>query len=99
MLNDGSGFKRINSLCKDAGIRFSHESDELGFKFKTYSSRSKFANNYDMINCAVSNYRSMANTGASLDAATLSFCDTLNEEALKATTEYEAEIGKKISTN
>ena len=73
--------------------------DELGFKFKTYSSRAKFANNYDMINCAVSNYRSMANTGASLDAATLSFCSTLNEETAKATTEYEAEIGKKISTN
>ena len=29
----GSGFKRINSLCKDAGIRFSYESNELGFKF------------------------------------------------------------------
>ncbi|MBQ6488864.1 MAG: putative DNA binding domain-containing protein [Solobacterium sp.] len=29
----GSGFKRISSLCKDAGIRFSYESDELGFKF------------------------------------------------------------------
>ena len=80
-------------------ITTSKAADELGFKFKTYSSRSKFAKNYDMINCAVSNYRSMANTGASLDAATLSFCDTLNEEALKATTEYEAEIGKKISTN
>ena len=73
--------------------------DDLGFKMKTYSYRKKLSNNYDMINCAVSNYRSMANTGASLDAATLSFCDTLNEEALKATTEYEAEIGKKISTN
>ncbi len=32
----GSGFKRINSLCKDAGIRFSYESDELGFKFTLY---------------------------------------------------------------
>ncbi len=27
----GSGFKRINSLCKDARIQFSYESDELGF--------------------------------------------------------------------
>jgi hypothetical protein len=52
-----------------------------------------------MINCAVSTYRKLANTGATLDAATLSFCDTLNEETTKATTEYEAEIGKKISTN
>ena len=32
----GSGFKRINSLCKDAGIHFSYESDELGFKFVIY---------------------------------------------------------------
>ena len=32
----GSGFKRINSLCKDAGIRFSYDSDELGFKFILY---------------------------------------------------------------
>ena len=32
----GSGFKRINSLCKDAGVRFSYESNELGFKFILY---------------------------------------------------------------
>ena len=86
-------------MYQGTDITTSKAADELGFKFKTYSSRKKFANNYDMINCAVNNYRSMANTGASLAAATLSFCDTLNEEALKATTEYEAEIGKKISTN
>ena len=27
---------RGNSLCKDAGIRFSYESDKLGFKFTLY---------------------------------------------------------------
>ncbi|MBQ4451804.1 MAG: putative DNA binding domain-containing protein [Clostridia bacterium] len=32
----GSGFKRIYSLCKDAGVRFSYESNELGFKFILY---------------------------------------------------------------
>ena len=32
----GSGFKRINSRCKDAGIRFIYESDELGFKSILY---------------------------------------------------------------
>ena len=32
----GSGFKRVGSLCKDAGVRFSYESDELGFKFILY---------------------------------------------------------------
>jgi uncharacterized protein YegL len=86
-------------MYQGCDITTSKTADELGFKFKSYSSRKNFANNYDMINCAVSNYRSMANTGASLDAATLSFCSTLNEEALKATTDYEAEIGQKISTN
>ena len=29
----GSGFKRINSLCKDAGIKYSYENKENGFKF------------------------------------------------------------------
>lgn len=29
----GSGFKRINSLCKDAKIKFSYEIDEEGFTF------------------------------------------------------------------
>ena len=29
----GSGFKRIDSLCKDAGIRYSYENGENGFKF------------------------------------------------------------------
>ena len=29
----GSGFKRINSLCKDAKIKFSYEFDESGFTF------------------------------------------------------------------
>lgn len=29
----GSGFKRINSLCSDAGIKFSYENGKNGFKF------------------------------------------------------------------
>lgn len=32
----GSGFKRIDSLCKDAGIRYSYENDKNGFKFVIY---------------------------------------------------------------
>lgn len=28
----GSGFKRIHSFCKDAGINYSYENDEAGFK-------------------------------------------------------------------
>ena len=32
----GSGFKRVGSLCQDAGIRFSYEGDKFGFKFILY---------------------------------------------------------------
>lgn len=45
----GSGFKRINSLCKDAKINFSYEIDESGFTFiihrkKLYESAQKAKN-------------------------------------------------------
>ena len=36
----GSGFKRIDSLCKDAGIKYSYERSNNGFKFIIY--RPKF---------------------------------------------------------
>ena len=36
----GSGFKRINSLCKDAGVKYSYERTKNGFKFILY--RPKF---------------------------------------------------------
>ena len=32
----GSGFKRINSFCKDAGIKYSYERSNNGFKFVLY---------------------------------------------------------------
>ncbi len=32
----GSGFKRINSLCRDAGIKYSYENSKNGFKFILY---------------------------------------------------------------
>ena len=35
----GSGFKRVDSLCKDAGIRYSYEMQERGFKFILYRSQ------------------------------------------------------------
>ena len=71
--------------------------DDLGFKMKTYSSRKKMANNYDIVNTVTSCYRSLASTGA--DAATLSmaFCSTLDEETTKNTADFEEEIGKKIT--
>ena len=36
----GSGFKRIDSLCRDAGIKYAYENRENGFKF--IICRSKF---------------------------------------------------------
>jgi len=32
----GSGFKRIDSLCKDAGIKYTYERSDNGFKFIIY---------------------------------------------------------------
>jgi hypothetical protein len=78
-------------------ITTSKAADDLGFKFKTYGSRKKFANNYDIIDCATTAYRSMAKTDASLAATTALFCATLDEAATKNTADYEAEIGKKIT--
>lgn len=33
----GSGFKRIDSLCKDAGIKYTYERSDNGFKFIIYN--------------------------------------------------------------
>lgn len=71
--------------------------EDLGFKFKTYSSRKKMANNYDIINCATTAYRSMAKTSASLADTSALFCATLDEAATKNTADFENEIGKKIT--
>jgi hypothetical protein len=78
-------------------ITTSKTADDLGFKYKTYSSRSKIGKNYDIINTVSTCYRKLASAGA--DAATLSmaFCETLNEEATKNTADFEEEIGKKIT--
>ena len=35
----GSGFKRVDSLCKDAGIKYSYERSNNGFKFIIYRSK------------------------------------------------------------
>jgi uncharacterized protein YegL len=78
-------------------ITTSKAADDLGFKFKTYGSRKKFANNYDIINSATTAYRSMAKTSASLADTSALFCATLDEAATKNTADYEAEIGKKIT--
>ena len=80
-------------------ITTSKAADDLGFKFKTYSSRKKFANNYDIINCATTAYRSMAATGASLADTSAYLCATLDEQSTKNTLDFEAEIGKKITND
>jgi len=36
----GSGFKRIDSLCKDAGIKYAYERSNNGFKFIIYRPKS-----------------------------------------------------------
>ena len=72
--------------------------DDLGFKFKTYSSRGKLSKNYDIINCATNTYRAMASRGASLADTTLAFCATLDEEATKNTKEFEKELGRELTS-
>ncbi|MCM1416580.1 MAG: putative DNA binding domain-containing protein [bacterium] len=42
----GSGFKRIHSLCQDAGINYSYENSENGFKFIIY----RLKNQSDILN-------------------------------------------------
>jgi uncharacterized protein YegL len=78
-------------------ITTSKAANDLGFKYKTYSSRKNMTNNYNIINTVTSCYRTFASSGA--DALTLSkaVCDTLTEETSKNTADFEKEIGKKIS--
>lgn len=79
-------------------ITSSKAADELGFKFKSYSSRRNLSNNYDMINCAATAWRaSSVQVGATMDSVNAIFCAELDEQATKNTTEYENEIGKKIT--
>jgi uncharacterized protein YegL len=84
-------------IYEGCDITTTKAADDLGFKFKTFGSRAKFAKNYDIINCATTAYRSMAATGASLSDTTLAFAATLDEEATKNTLDFEAELGTKLS--
>ena len=71
--------------------------DDLGFKFKTYSSRKKLGNNYDIINTVTSCYRSMAATGAAMDSLNETFSLAMDAETAKNTADFEKEIGKKLT--
>ena len=71
--------------------------DDLGFKFKTYSSRKNLGNNYDIINCVTTSYRKLASTGAAMDTLNETFSLEMDAETTKNTADFEKEIGKKIS--
>lgn len=71
--------------------------EDLGFKFKTYSSRSKLGNTYDIINTVTTSYRKMASAGATMDSLNATFALNLDEAATKNTLDFEKEIGKKLT--
>ncbi len=73
--------------------------DELGFKYKTYSSRSKLGKNYDVINCVTTAYRKLASAGATMDSLNETLAFTLNSETTKNTADFEKEIGKKLTND
>jgi len=85
-------------MYQGTDITTSKTADELGFKWKTFSSRAKLSKNYDIVDTALKSYRGLANAGATMDAVNFAFCETLNEETTNNTTEYEKELGMKIST-
>lgn len=45
----GSGFKRINSLCKDANVKYSYEISENGFTFVFFRKTQKVSSSNDKI--------------------------------------------------
>ena len=73
--------------------------DDLGFKYKTYTSRTKQANNYDIINTVTNCYRTLAATGADVETLSMAFCSTLDEEATKNTADYEKDLGRKLTND
>jgi hypothetical protein len=84
-------------IYEGCDITTTKAADDLGFKFKTYSSRKKLANNYDIINTVTSCYRSMAATGADMDKLNETFSLAMDAETTKNTADFEKEIGRKIS--
>ena len=71
--------------------------EDLGFKYKTYSSRKNMSNNYNVINAVTSCYRSMASTGASIDSLNETFSLAMDTETTSNTKAYEKELGKKLT--
>lgn len=77
-------------------ITTSKDSDELGFKHSTYSSKSKLSSNYNVVNQATTAYRCAATRGFSLVELDGVMEATLQAEAAANTSEFEKEIGAKI---
>ena len=71
--------------------------EDLGFKYKSYSSRGKLGGNYDMINCVTTSYRKMASAGATMDSLNETFALELDAASTKNTLDFEKEIGKKLT--
>lgn len=85
-------------IYQGCDITTTKAADELGIKMKTYSSKKNLFKNYELISCATSTYRNMANTGSSLADASLLFCTALDEGSRKNTADYEIEIGQKLTS-
>jgi uncharacterized protein YegL len=86
-------------IYQGTDITTTKAADDLGFKFKAYNTRADFADNYKMINCATAAYRSMASTGASLEATSLCFDSVLKEEADKSIKKFEKKRGIKMTSD
>lgn len=71
--------------------------EDLGFKYKSYSSRGKLGGNYDMINCVTTSYRKLASAGATMDCLNETFALELDTASTKNTLDFEKEIGKKLT--
>lgn len=79
-------------------ITTTNAADDLGFKYKTYNTRSKLSNNYDMISCLSTSYRKFASTaGATMDSINATVDAILKEETTKNTSDFEKFLGKKIT--
>ena len=83
-------------IYQGCDITTSEAAEELGFKYKTYSSRKNLSNNYNVVNVATSAWRASSARGATMDEVNAVFCATLDEESLANTKEYEKEIGQEI---
>ena len=83
-------FVYMGSDLKDAA-----DANVLGFKTRSFSSKSDYYKNYDMINASVASYR--CSTGdAQFKSMTL--CKTLNEATLEATKDYAADNGLNVDS-